>query len=588
MGNVVADGVDYPYVQWRPMETGGVQHTDQEFTDSSGNSYLFRMYNAYYDSSGPYWTIITSTISEAYATVQNPDGSIHYYSNYNPSTNTFEPTWQTWFGSGNNTAYNAVDYGLTANGSASGNNTALGTLFTALGNAAGLTGGFVRIPQNHYPIVGSSSGIVVPTNTIIQALGTGGFGSGSAPDAFHFTISDSGGAATTFLSLSGDHTDGGTYLRNLAFSWNNPAYAGGSGSGGDTALSFATWNGKVQGCTFRNCPTVANFAVGTKNSLDCTLDQCTINYDAGPINATAILLTGQQTALYGPSEFFQKAQGSHGPSGCICVSIGGGASFGTAQNDHNIIRDIHMYDWTICIDYADTNDMGIGSGCINTTVASCELEAWTTAVNMTTYSSSGNIYGQYYANNTINKSHDSTNPGAIVYIDTNGGANSNVSGIYFTNCLIFSAVDSNKNGMAQQNQYGVEICSGDGIIFTGCKISNVGTKSGSDGTANVAFTTSSASSPAPGSVIFQGCDLRPTYAFVTGNGASGAGATCNGVLVDTTFASGTRVEFNGCDLTGFTGPGQKAVNTTSATIPSGTFFVNNCPGYNDQNTVINT
>jgi hypothetical protein len=71
MANLVASG-NYPYVQFQPAETSGVQHTDQEFTDSSGNSYLFRMYNAWFDFTAGNWQTLTGGSSEAYATVQNP------------------------------------------------------------------------------------------------------------------------------------------------------------------------------------------------------------------------------------------------------------------------------------------------------------------------------------------------------------------------------------------------------------------------------------------------------------------------------------------------------------------------------------
>ncbi len=61
----------------------------------------------------PAWTTITPGVSDAYATVQNPDGSVHYYWNNNVTSGF------SWVGIDNNTIYNAVDFGLAAGGSAS-------------------------------------------------------------------------------------------------------------------------------------------------------------------------------------------------------------------------------------------------------------------------------------------------------------------------------------------------------------------------------------------------------------------------------------------------------------------------------------
>ena len=152
MGNLTASG-GYPFVQWQPSEGNKVWHTDQEFADSSGNSYMFRIYNAEYDTNSGTWHTLTTGVSNAYATVQNPDGSIHYYWNNGVTTNF------SWVGSGNNTIYNAVDFGTTAGGSASANTTALASLFTAMATATApaLVGGSAFIPQYNFPVNASLS-----------------------------------------------------------------------------------------------------------------------------------------------------------------------------------------------------------------------------------------------------------------------------------------------------------------------------------------------------------------------------------------------------------------------------------------------
>jgi len=73
-------------------------------TGAVGASQLYRTYNAKFSTSLNTWSIQTSGLP-AYATVQNPDGSIHYY--------TLNAATGLWEGSDNNTVINAVDFGLT-------------------------------------------------------------------------------------------------------------------------------------------------------------------------------------------------------------------------------------------------------------------------------------------------------------------------------------------------------------------------------------------------------------------------------------------------------------------------------------------
>ena len=114
-----------------PTSDPGVYHEDRVVVTAVGSTYvtqMFRVYGAtFLDGT---WTYVGA--STAYATVQNQDGSIHYFTYSGPTG------WTTseWEGSDNNTVYNAVDFGVTAGGSASDNATALGLLFTALTDAA--------------------------------------------------------------------------------------------------------------------------------------------------------------------------------------------------------------------------------------------------------------------------------------------------------------------------------------------------------------------------------------------------------------------------------------------------------------------
>jgi hypothetical protein len=104
----LVSNIEYPAVQFEPTEvppTGApVYHEDREVTlNETTGSQMFRTYNAEFNTGTTTWEIENADLP-AYATVQNPDGSIHYYQ-LNPET-------LTWQGSGNNAVYNAVDYGL--------------------------------------------------------------------------------------------------------------------------------------------------------------------------------------------------------------------------------------------------------------------------------------------------------------------------------------------------------------------------------------------------------------------------------------------------------------------------------------------
>jgi hypothetical protein len=150
-------------------------------------------------------------VSTAYATVQNPDGSIHYFT-YSGSA-----PWPTsaWQGSDNNTVYNGVDYGMADGGSASDNTAALASLFTAMGPATppALGGGSGWIPQYNFP-VNTALALNAPVGAIFQGLGTGGSASHGGVPAFHFSISDVGAvAASTFITTNGAHTSGGHFSR---------------------------------------------------------------------------------------------------------------------------------------------------------------------------------------------------------------------------------------------------------------------------------------------------------------------------------------------------------------------------------------
>lgn len=577
----------YPAVEFQPSEAGSVYHTDQEVTDSLG-SRLFRTYNAQFNGSN-WHTIPSSTSGAAYATVQDPDGSIHYYYNGGAAT------WTTWLGSGNNTIYNAVDYGLIAGGSS--NNIALGDLFTALspGMTPGLPGGFVRIPQYNFPVVAVAPsgtipmGISVPDQMIMQGLGTGGSGFPGTSN-YHFSITDPSGAMTAsalFFVDGTTHSTGGTEFRNLAFYWSSPAsYAG------DTVINAGWTATLIYRCTFENCPTAVNFAgypsSNSPNALGSIMRECQVKYENGPNNATCVVLAGQQNGIMGPSILYCQGADNDGPAECTGVAIGGGPT----SNEHNIIDGIHLTDWAICVDYADVNQAilnGKHSGCEYTTIANCEMDGygwgvtssnprsqyWGACINLTTYDDTGEIYGQKIIGNTLSISHHSKYANPVVLIDTGAlgttgtaGPNSNVSSIDLIGNLIFSDITE---GEAQPNTYGIQINAGDAIRVIGGKIGNMGTQAGSDGSANICISGNSL-----GSVLIDGVDLRPTFANA-GGGATGSAASEYALLISGALTNTHGVvRVSNCDLSGYSA---NPVGVTGS-VGSGSLFITNCTGYN--------
>jgi hypothetical protein len=78
----LVSNIEYPATLYEPAapEVNGVYHEDREVNLSGavGASQMYRTYNAQLNPAGGNWIIQTAGLP-AYATVQNPDGSIHYY-----------------------------------------------------------------------------------------------------------------------------------------------------------------------------------------------------------------------------------------------------------------------------------------------------------------------------------------------------------------------------------------------------------------------------------------------------------------------------------------------------------------------------
>ena len=127
---------------------------------------------------------------------------------------------------------------------------ALGAMFSDMNpSSRGNAGALAFIPQQQFLVTSSAGGFSVPDQSNIVGSGGGGTAAVGSASFFHFAITPSTVAPTTFLSCaSSDYTSGGVYFRSLAFQWGPSSY------GTDTCIDAAMWNVRAIRCTFTDCP----------------------------------------------------------------------------------------------------------------------------------------------------------------------------------------------------------------------------------------------------------------------------------------------------------------------------------------------
>jgi hypothetical protein len=485
------------------------------------------------------------------------------------------------------TVYNYGNYVNTApvgGGSAAVNTAALVSMFTAMDNAAGMGGGWAWIPQYNFSVTANSTGpgIIVPPGPtgqglggcILQGLGSGGSkGTAGSVGTYHFIINDdTSGFANTFLNCSGAHTSGGSYFNNLSFRWQNPGYAL------DTCLYLNFWGNVVADCTFTDCPVAMNIQGLGIQIRHCVITYGDYNINTGPFNTTAILMTAINSEIIGPSEFNGQNVGPNAftTGTSTCIAIGGGL----ANCNINRFRNLHVVDWCYGIDYGDINASGIGSSTQFNVIEDCHFECIRTCVYLKPNSSSGQIYDQKFANNTFIKGQNSMAGDPVVLIDSNTGTNQNIGPIMMVDNFIYSNCTSSggHTGVAQNNQYGIQIGNAHFVTITGGQISQMGNANnlGSDNSANICISGN------PDAVVIQGVNLSGTYYGVNNGGSTGAngsGASMYSLLISGSPGS---VRVSNCTMGGTTGASPISVTGSTSLI------VTNCINYNDQNTVVTT
>lgn len=473
------------------------------------------------------------------------------------------------------TIYNYGHYVGVPNLAATPNTAALATMLAAMTSAPGLRGGMGWIPHYQFQVSASDAGLAVPSGAILQGLGAGG-GVGSSMQQFVITDTDASGQ--TFFMGSGPHSSSGTFFNNLGFKWV------GALNVNDTAVHFQTWAGTLNDCSFEDCPRAFQFGQAAPSDLSSAAIRCKITYQAGPNNATAVVMAGNQAACQGPSEYFQRPVISGGPTGCTCIAIGGGFS----RSEHPLVENLHITNWTTGIDFQDLNNSGIGSGTQKGVISGNEIQCLGSAINMKTIDSNGAVLYYHVTDNDLIKSQASSMGNPIMTVSTNGGPGAHISALTLADNNIFSNVDGTE-GTAQPNQYGLQITSASDLVVSGGQIGNVGTNSKPDGTAAIVlgptpFWNTADPFNIGGSLLFTGICLKPNVANA-GGGGGGAGNSQWAVLATSVIPNnGVKVKFVDCDMTGYGAAGPISI---AGPVPDGTLFIRNCDGYNDQNTLLN-
>jgi hypothetical protein len=332
--------------------------------------------------------------------------------------------------------FNYENFGAVQ-GNATLNAPAMSAMFAAA-SAANPVGGGCYFKQGNYPITVITGGYLVPPQTRLYGPATQAGVSTALNDGTQLlTINGDG---TLFMCPVGPHTTGGQYFEHLAMAV-GPAPATLNSTIAIDAKGG--WGVRAYKCVFGNFPIAFR-----AQTLSAGLDQCVIVYNHGPngdgpggslggSNHVALVRLGAaECYAIGPSEFLQQPFGSSGPSGVCGISMEDGA-------DHCIVRDLHISDFDTAITYGMNNTHTVK----HNRFTNLKLDVWSSAVWMEP-PAGGQIYDEAYIGCEFAGGQFSTATRPLVFIGTNGGANTTVDTMSYTAC---SAYDSNSDGYQLKN-----------------------------------------------------------------------------------------------------------------------------------------
>lgn len=516
-----------------PSTDPGVYHEDRvvvtEVTTTPPTyiTQMFRVYGATLEADG--WHFAGATT--AYATVQNPDGSIHYFS-YSGTDG-----WPTeaWAGSDNNRFYNAVDFGLSTDDTSGGvdNQVALQAALTAAFNGGG---GTVFIPPGLYSISGASTfdftGMPGTDHGVIIA--------GVSGDT---ELAQQDITADTF-SFSGLSSGRGVRIRDLRIT-----YVTVSETPETLAAAVRVTGSQNVTCErvyFNNCPQ----AFYADNALEAGIFDCTITYnnfsanEAGTIVPTMVTFDGAEEYIDNCviSQQPRSSTDDPGPTGCIGVVINtNGAGY--------YISNTHISDFTQGIVVLG------GSNLTRLFCSNVSCESWTNSLVVEQPTGDLAIEQIYCSDCLFEQSGGSTDTTASgIVIGASGGSNSAIGEIFLNNCTVF-----------QWPVAGVLVNAGKNIVITGGRYGSNAFNEGS--------TTGGITIAGGADVTISGADLTPKLVnpdFPTQAYAIAITAAVNGLYV------------RGCNMEGYTyPPGPLYLSSPGTQIE-----ITDCAGYNDRGTIV--
>jgi hypothetical protein len=526
-GDLNATGTD-PGATYTP--TSGPYHEDRWANVPNGPGWqMFRVHNATYSLADGAW-VPSGSGSPAFATVQDPDGSIHYFTSP-PGAN----QWQTWAGSGNNTVFNGIDFGMTTEPNVD-NTAALQLAITAVMQAGG---GTIFIPAGTYFFT-SSTGITIAPTELLPAVGIIIAGTSGLTK-----LVQSSGDALALFTVSGWVAAGaigvGVRFQDLIILFTGTPTAA---SGSQAIYVASSQNVTATRVLFADCPQAMYL---DHRSLQCGLFQCAINYDQGPSTQTMIFMGGSENYV-DSCVISQTPKGSipAPPGGCYAINIqsGGGGMYVTNTQ-------ISDFDFGIYI-------TGGGVNLVAGFISNVHCEANITAVQIQPFDSNETIYQVFFNNCDFARTLAGTGTSAGVLISLpNGGS---IADIFFTNCMSHNWAGP-----------GLQIDGGQNISVIGGRFAANATSVASSG--GIAVTGSAKyvtiiGADCYGEISTYGSEPPPT------NPIQPYGISVTGAVV--------AMRVRGCNLNG------NASGALHAPTPNTDLQVTDCTGYNDARPTITT
>jgi hypothetical protein len=378
-------------------------------------------------------------------------------------------------------------------------------------------GGIILIPPGVYKFtnaIPANNGTGQDVGLIIKGAG------GSAE--FSINLSASG----SFLTLMNFNSGRGIRFENLRFTF--------AGSPGTAITTSHCQNITCREVYFHSCQAFST----DPNSLQCGLVDCTIQYDGSTTGQTMVSLQGSEDFVRG-CVIRNKAPG--GASGCTGIAIG--------SNNGLFIDDVHVSDFDYGIMVTD--------GAVDSFIANTLINANVCAVQLKPSSSSHAVHDIGFSNCVFAETllGGTGNPGnSGMVISTNGGNDSNVTGILVNSCIAYG-----------WGRAGIEIDSGQNIVISGGQYSSNGQKSAALA-AGIAIAGGS-------QITIAAADCSGINEFWQNNGA-GAVTQPTGITINDSVESVAGVLVDCCNLQGNFPNGMLVAQSGSFTIE--TLLVRNC------------